>query len=109
MRRRTFLAGVPALAVSGVDLSIRTCEDWQARPPAGELVAVLHRPTRILVHHTATENVDDLSIGQAYDLARWIQDLHMDRNGWVDSGQHFTNSRGGVLMEGRWGSYAALR
>lgn len=33
----------------------------------------------------------------------------MDRNGWVDSGQHFTNSRGGVLMEGRHGSYDALR
>ncbi|GLZ34437.1 hypothetical protein Lesp02_66240 [Lentzea sp. NBRC 105346] len=107
MRRRTFLIGVAALPVAGGSPPIRTCEDWGARPPQEPLVLV-GRPVRILIHHTATANSDDLSIGHAYELARWIQDLHMDTNGWADSGQHFTISRGGVLMEGRHGSRDAL-
>ena len=37
----------------------------------------------------------------AYSLARSIQDFHMDSNGWIDTGQNFTVSRGGYAMEGR--------
>ncbi|MEU7524861.1 peptidoglycan recognition family protein [Saccharothrix sp. NPDC042600] len=116
MRRRTLLAGVvgagfltatPAHATPV--LPIRSCADWSARPPAAAPTVLAQRPVRILVHHTATENTPDVSQEHAYAHARWIQDLHMDTNGWIDSGQHFTNSRGGFLMEGRHGSLAALR
>lgn len=119
LRRRSLLTGLGAsglLAGLGATpvgaapvLPIRSCADWGARPPSGPLTVVERRPVRILIHHTATENSTDYSVEHAYAHARWIQDLHMDRNKWVDSGQHFTNSRGGFLMEGRHGSLAALR
>jgi hypothetical protein len=69
---------------------------------------VSRKPERIVIHHSTSPNLDDQSIGRAYDHARWIQDLHMDQNGWVDSGHHFSNSRGGYVVEGRHGSRAAL-
>ncbi|MBB5956401.1 hypothetical protein FHS29_002987 [Saccharothrix tamanrassetensis] len=116
MRRRTLLTGVVAtgfLAAPAAHASpvppIRTCADWSARPPAQPPPVVRQRPVRILVHHTASENSMDFGQEHAYAHARWIQDLHMDKNGWIDSGQHFTNSRGGFLMEGRHGSLDALR
>jgi hypothetical protein len=43
----------------------------------------------------------------AFSLARRIQADHIDHNHWSDSGQHFTVSRGGVILEGRHTSYAA--
>ena len=52
------------------------------------------RPTRILVHHTASANTTDLSQAQAFSLARTIQQSHFSR-GWIDTGQQFTVSRGG--------------
>ncbi|MEO6766665.1 MAG: peptidoglycan recognition family protein [Umezawaea sp.] len=118
MRRRTLLGGVAAsgllLGVGAAParaalLPVRACADWGARPPSSPTTVIYRRPVRILVHHTATENVTDYSEAHAYAHARWIQNHHMDDNGWLDSGQHFTNSRGGFLMEGRHGSLAALR
>ncbi|NUR97097.1 MAG: N-acetylmuramoyl-L-alanine amidase, partial [Kribbellaceae bacterium] len=38
----------------------------------------------------------------------WIQDLHMDTNGWIDIGNQLTISRGGFLMEGRSQSLPAI-
>ena len=117
MRRRTLLGGVAASGLLiGLGaaparaslLPVRTCADWGARPPSSPTTVVYQRPVRILVHHTATDNVTDYSVEHAYAHARWIQDHHMDDNGWIDSGQHFTNSRGGHLMEGRHGSLDAL-
>ncbi|MBY8848606.1 peptidoglycan recognition family protein [Saccharothrix longispora] len=120
-RRRTFLTGLagagalaglgalPAAAAASPVLPIRSCADWGARPPSAPTTTVHVRPVRILIHHTASANSTDFSQAHAYEHAHWIQDLHMDTNGWLDSGQHFTNSRGGFLMEGRRGSLAALR
>jgi hypothetical protein len=68
---------------------------------------VLGAARRILVHHTATENTGDTSVEHARGWARFCQELHMG-HGWGDTGQHFTNSRGGVLLEGRHGSLDAL-
>ncbi|MGM1061739.1 peptidoglycan recognition protein family protein [Saccharothrix sp. Mg75] len=101
-------SAAPSAAASPV-LPVRGCADWGARPPSAPTTTVRVRPVRILVHHTASANSTDFSEAHAYEHARWIQDLHMDTNGWIDSGQHFTNSRGGFLMEGRHGSLAALR
>lgn len=57
----------------------------------------------------AFPNVTDYSEAQAVKLARDCQDLHMDGNGWSDTGQHFTVSRGGYVLEGRRGSLERLQ
>ena len=67
------------------------------------------KPVKILVHHTATPNQADVSQGAAFALARSIQNFHMDRRGWLDTGQHFTVSRGGFAMEGRHRSLEIVR
>jgi hypothetical protein len=85
------------------------CDAWGARPNSRVVRVVRQRPVRILVHHTATPNVPDLGRAAAELLARAIQNFHMDRRGWLDSGQHFTISRGGYVLEGRRRSLEALR
>ncbi|MBO4160915.1 peptidoglycan recognition protein family protein [Micromonospora antibiotica] len=87
---------------------IANCATWGARPPSSPVSVVGSRPNKIIVHHTAFPNSTDYSLAHAYANSREIQDLHMDGNGWLDSGQHFTNSRGGQLTEGRHGSLYAL-
>jgi hypothetical protein len=77
------------------------CDQWGARPPNQNIVILNHPPTYFLVHHTATANSGDYSQGHAIALARSIQNYHMDTNGWGDTGQHFTHSRGTWLLEGR--------
>ena len=66
------------------------------------------KPTYIVVHHTAGGNSSDLSLDHAFQISRGIQDLHMDGNGWIDSGQQLTNSRGGHVTEGRHRSVEIL-
>ena len=89
-------------------VTIASCGEWGARPPSGALTIVQQRPNKIIVHHTAMENSTDYSRAHAFQNSRDIQNLHMDTRGWIDSGQHFTNSRGGWLTEGRAGSLYAL-
>jgi hypothetical protein len=85
------------------------CDEWGARPPSGPITVWDQRPVRIIVHHTATRNVEDYSRGAAEYVARTIQDFHMDGRGWFDTGQNFTISRGGYVLEGRHRSLEALR
>ncbi|ADD41626.1 peptidoglycan recognition protein family protein [Stackebrandtia nassauensis] len=80
---------------------IMDCDGWGAKEPSGELNQLTDNPNKILVHHTQSANVDDTSQQAAIDIAREIQHWHMDENGWSDSGQHFTISRGGYVLEGR--------
>ena len=87
---------------------ITACPAWGARPPSSPVKIWNRRPIRILVHHTATANGTDYSRAAAVRLARGIQAYHMDHNGWLDSGQHFTVSRGGVVLEGRSRSLGEL-
>lgn len=105
------LAGLPwhDLAAGAVDQpTIANCDTWGARPPRAAVTVLDHRPNKIIVHHTALANSTDYSLEHAYQDSRDIQDLHMDTNGWIDTGQHFTNSRGGWLTEGRHGSLDSL-
>ncbi|SBT42503.1 peptidoglycan recognition protein family protein [Micromonospora auratinigra] len=88
--------------------TIASCATWGARPPSSAVTVVQSRPNKIIIHHTAFPNATDYSLAYAYQNSRDIQNLHMDTNGWLDSGQHFTNSRGGHLTEGRHGSLYAL-
>jgi hypothetical protein len=106
--RHAFRETATATAVTG-NLPIVDCATWGARPPDVPLPTMSRRPDRIIVHHTATGNSPDLSLAAAYAQARGIQDMHMRRNRWGDTGQHFTISRGGYVLEGRHGSLADLR
>lgn len=86
-----------------------TTADWAARPPKEPIEVLARTPTYIVVHHTATKNSEDLTQAQAFKLSRAIQNYHMDSRGWIDSGQQFTNSRGGHLTEGRHRSLEIVR
>lgn len=68
----------------------------------------------IVLHHTASAPrtpaaTEAAERAAAFALARAIQKDHRTRNRWMDSGQHFTISRGGVVLEGRTGSLEAAR
>jgi N-acetyl-anhydromuramyl-L-alanine amidase AmpD len=117
--RRRFLVGsltlagtglLPAGPAAAVALPpIIDCAGWGARPNSAIVPVWNQRPVKIIVHHTATPNTDDLSRGGAEYIARTIQNFHMDRRGWIDTGQHFTISRGGFVLEGRHRSLEVLR
>ncbi len=91
--------GQPSIAGTGA---------WGARPPRQAITLLSRRPTYLVVHHTAGANSTDYSRAHAYAVARQIQQGHFAR-GFIDSGQQFTNSRGGYLMEGRHRSLEAVR
>ncbi|MGI5126454.1 peptidoglycan recognition protein family protein [Pseudonocardia sp. CA-107938] len=106
------LAGGAALIGPGTAEAappILDCAAWGARPPSEPVKIWDQRPVKILVHHTATPNVVDFSAAAAVALAVAIQKFHMDGRGWLDTGQHFTISRGGVVLEGRHRSLEILR
>ncbi|WP_214407686.1 peptidoglycan recognition protein family protein [Pseudonocardia lacus] len=84
------------------------CAGWGARPPSRPLTVHQRRPVRILVHHTATPNGNDPSPQAAAGFAQSVQSFHMDQRGWADTGQHFTISRSGFVMEGRHRSLELL-
>ncbi|MFF4429370.1 peptidoglycan recognition family protein [Streptomyces sp. NPDC001513] len=96
----------PAHSAAGPN--IIGCVTWGARPPSEPVVVLANRPERIIIHHTATANVTDYSRQRAYALARAIQTYHMDAQGWIDTGQHFTISRGAFILEGRHNSLNEL-
>jgi hypothetical protein len=88
--------------------AIYDTRNWNARDPNGTITVLNQRPTFIVVHHTAGPNSNDFSLDHAFQVARDIQNLHMDTNGWIDTGQQLTNSRGGFVMEGRHRSLEVL-
>ena len=89
-------------------LSIIGTATWSARQPAKPINVINNKPLGIVVHHTASQNTSDYSRDQAYRLARNIQNHHMNTKGWDDTGQNFTVSRGGYVLEGRHRSLEAL-
>lgn len=99
-----------AHADPGTDLDwIISCDGWGARPPQNPLAVSSIATNKIILHHMAFPNVTDYSREQAVRLAQDCQRLHVDGNGWSDTGQHFTVSRGGYVLEGRRGSLERLR
>ncbi|MET8570189.1 peptidoglycan recognition family protein [Streptomyces sp. NPDC004783] len=121
LRRRLLLSGaaglIAATALPGtararttdvVEPDIDSTALWGARPPQGTIRTLRYRPSKIIVHHTVSANTTDFSRAQAHRHAHWVQDLHMDKNGWADTGYHFLVSRGGWITEGRHGSLPAL-
>lgn len=91
---------------------IITCKQWGARQPKARPI-VVGRPDKIVIHHTdghaAQPAVGKSSIvEQAILYARELQHLHMDVNGWNDSGHNFLVMRSGLICQGRWGTVAAI-
>jgi hypothetical protein len=86
---------------------IYTRAEWSARPP-DFAAQIINKPDHLVVHHTASDNVTDYSLVQAFALSHWIQDLHQLTNGWGDTGNQLTISRGGFIMEGRNRSLEAI-
>ncbi|WP_423462756.1 N-acetylmuramoyl-L-alanine amidase [Promicromonospora sp. MS192] len=104
-------ADAPAGALAGVEVAaptIASCATWGAAAARGTIDTVSTNPNKILIHHTASANVTDYSQAAGYQIARDIQQWHFS-NGWVDTGQHLTVSRGGYVMEGRHGSLSRLQ
>jgi hypothetical protein len=84
------------------------CATWGARAASAPIVLTATPPVKIIVHHTDSANSTDLTPTHAVSLARSIQANHMDVRGFIDSGQHFTISRGGFVLEGRHRSVETL-
>ncbi|MEW1892836.1 N-acetylmuramoyl-L-alanine amidase [Streptomyces sp. NBC_00523] len=121
-RRRAVLTGTLALGAAALlplaapgraraatGPVISDCAAWGARQPSSPVKTLATPPQKIIVHHTATPNSTDYSQNQAFSLARIMQNDQMDERGWIDTGQHFTISRGAYVTEGRHGSLAALQ
>ncbi|MGA9770530.1 MAG: peptidoglycan recognition family protein [Blastocatellia bacterium] len=98
------------------ELKIYSTGEWGASPPRSSSFA-RQSAQGIIVHNTENANRPPLS-GEAekqaaFRIARSIQHDHMSRieNGvhWADTGQNFTVSRGGIIMEGRHGSLSAAQ
>jgi len=86
---------------------IMSCDQWHARQPSSP-VDVVKKPARmVMVHHTAPSSPQNESVTLGA-LARGIQNDHMDRQHWIDSGQHFLINRAGQIAEGRHRSLEAL-
>jgi hypothetical protein len=94
-------AAVPNPGISGTSA-------WGARAPSSPVTVLSAQPKYIVIHHTATSNSTATTQSAAFSLARGIQNFHMDSNGWIDTGQSFTVSRGGFAMEGRHRSLERL-
>lgn len=114
LSRRTMLGGVlslplalalttavaPSAAQAAVARpSIISCAGWGAQSARGS-ISLVGPPQKIIVHHTASSNSTGTSLSAAHSIARNIQQWHFAR-GWSDTGQHFTISRGGYILEGR--------
>jgi hypothetical protein len=103
------LAGARSAGAAAPVPRVYARAEWGARPPNGPVRYLDRAPDHIVVHHTAEGNSRDLSLAAAFRHSRLVQDLHMDRNRWIDSGQQLTISRGGYVMEGRHLSLRAIR
>lgn len=92
-------------------LVIYSCVDWGARAPLHAFEAT--KSVDIVLHHMDWPNRAPIAdhneaVEAAFEVARRCQADHMDGNGWSDTGQHFTVTIDGIVLEGRHGSLDAL-
>jgi hypothetical protein len=104
--RRAFMAR--AAAVAGGAALIGAADLTRSRHAGAATAQIIAAPDHLVVHHMAFPNSTDYSLSHAFQLSRDCQDLHMDTNGWSDTGQQLTISRGGYVMEGRNRSLEAI-
>lgn len=91
---------------------IVTCAQWGARPPKKTPRTVAHGG-KALLHHTAGHHAEitlpgDESLVELIRYAQTVQRVHMDVNGWNDSGHNFLVGRSGRILQGRWGTVTAI-
>jgi hypothetical protein len=88
---------------------IYTTAEWGAVPKS---VKTSKPAAGILLHHMVYANrvplTGDAERDKAFAIARRCQKDHLAQK-WSDTGQHFTISRGGVILEGRHGSLAKAK
>jgi hypothetical protein len=91
---------------------IVTTDQWGARRAKAPPVYV-GAPVRTIFHHTAGHHPEIGGAGESraesFAYARAIQRLHMDVNGWNDSGHNFLVCRNGLILVGRHMSLPAVR
>jgi hypothetical protein len=95
-----------------VSLRIYTCAEWGAVPRDTRRLG-RKQAEGITLHHTAGVNAKVLEDAEkererCFKLARSIQAHHIGQ-GWKDSGQHFTVTRSGLILEGRHGTFEAAQ
>lgn len=101
---------IQPLAIAGP--RIYTTKEWAALPAKVSYFPE-HAPEGIVIHHTAGANRAPFNdpyreLEAAFATAQQIQRDHFAR-GWSDTGQHFTISQGGIICEGRHGTYMAAQ
>ncbi|RII20478.1 N-acetylmuramoyl-L-alanine amidase [Streptomyces sp. YIM 130001] len=106
---RPFSARSSKARPAAAEPRVYTTAEWGAQAPTEDIVVLDRVPTYIVVHHTADPgNSEDYSLEHAKEIARSIQSAHIAR-GFGDSGQQFTNSRGGYVLEGRHQSLGVVQ
>lgn len=91
------------------------CQEWKARPPKGRITLTNAKPVRSIFHHTAGHHPEldgkhnTVTYEESCAYARSIQNFHMDKNGWNDTGQNFLVTRGGYILEGRHHSFDQIQ
>ena len=80
-----------------------TRAQWGALPTNGILVR--HTPYRGAIHHTAESRAATLEQGMS--AMRYMQDLHMNGNGWKDIGYHYCIDDSGRIYQGTEVQYVA--
>jgi hypothetical protein len=94
------------------NITIYSRSDWGATDVAQDfehndaLGVVIHN---MEYANRPPESGEDAEREKAFAVSRKCQHQHMDDNKWSDTGQNFTISRGGVIMEGRKSSLDAAR
>ena len=105
-----------------VPIDIITCPEWDAKPPAGDLV-LCGKSTKTVIHHTAGHHreLDNrpaiTTRAEAIRYAQDIQAFHMGpQRGWLDSGHNFLVLRDGPdgrdyawILQGRWMTVSAIQ
>lgn len=93
-------------------LSVVTVSEWEGiRVDNGYLCA--RAAVGLVIHHTGGANrppgpTPEDEFRRACQFAQGVQQYHMTKSEpWRDTGYHFLISRGGVLLEGRNGSFTA--
>jgi hypothetical protein len=90
---------------------IYTTTEWGARVVTKNFLK--SAAEGIVIHNTENPNrapaTGAAEEQAAFKICRGIQIHHMDGNGWSDTGQNFTVSRGGLILEGRTTSLATAR
>ncbi len=90
---------------------IISCDEWGAKP-AGPHKVFPFKANGIVIHHTTSDNVSTAKLDRMSESERfkracaWAQGCQVDHmnRGWKDTGQHFTVTRDGLILEGRRGS-----